>query len=88
MEPVTPQCVPLCGQVGHEFVTATVWVCRHHGAVTGTIMRYVDAPPEPTVCATSQFSAGPFTADIEVSHFLEQVAEEIQWMLGMDNHSL
>lgn len=88
MDPVTPECVPLCGQVGHEFVTATVWVCRHHGAVIGTIMRYLDEPPEPTVRASSQWLAGPFTADLDVVVFLERLADELREMLGIGHRSL
>ncbi len=88
MNPVTPECVPLCGQVGHEFVTATVWVCRHHGAVTGTIMRYVDEPPEPAVRSSSQWLAGPFTVDIDLVVFLDQLAGELQELLHIGHRSL
>lgn len=77
MEPATPNCLPLCAQVGHDFVTLTIWRCRHHEQLTAHIASYRDDAHDPLVRVSSDWSSGPFTADMDLRELLEYLSRVI-----------
>jgi len=73
VEQVSPHCPPICAQVGHDFVTLTIWRCRHHQQLTAHLSAYQDIAPDPVVRLDSEWLSGPFTADIDITNLLERL---------------
>lgn len=77
MERLTPQCMPLCGQVGHRFVTIAVWRCDHHGALSAVVSAYTDTEAGPALSGSSEWLSGPFTADLDLEVLMQSIRNEL-----------
>lgn len=81
MEALTASCVPLCGNIGHQYVQLMAWRCQHHGAVTVTVNSWRDTPEGTEEFDRRTLSFGPFDTSADVMDVLADLAAMVGALL-------